>query len=930
MKRSKLRSHKNPRPSKKHCRCPFGQGEPYVSKKDQEHYGAKEAMWHDAAKYDWLKSREDIKSNSALDWAVEVLKREHPEHDSLYPWLIREIKKDRLQHKIYHHNEGYIPLTNEHANVLAYGTQDDPDFLEQQHQNNPTAFQFSDHNGMARNLTQDSLDQIADWMKYQKQAKKGIDIMQHDLPTAIRKAEKNDLGGEVVHTFDNGYNVVRLRNKRDMVREGDTMNHCIGSNGMGYIEKNDDGEGLYYSLRTPDNEPIGTAELEKTSDEYYKCPSCSQFTSGRDQTNYSGNDIGRLVEAKTVCPNDGTTLKEMDPETRVWKSIPGVESFPVKLDPHKPSAEVSRISQMFGPNDHLMDAYHEEMFNQFFGKHGHTYYNSDGEGEEGYEEDYEPWWENSYDLPEPTNADHMLDYLNQHTVDYAPDEWEQASNDADEHGLESPDLEMPDPSTWDLDTIFQDLASEDVDPERIKTIWNTIEKSAPEILPEWNNLAREWLDREYNSYLDPYGQEDAYTQTIPPSTPVAPGTPDAHYPATHPGEEYFARNLKHHLEKYRDPLTGEQHDSLHELAVDSNPPFHRKHDPIFDIWDDDKALPADPYGPRDPEELDWSQRSGLGVDQTYKGPYQREFEGEEGSHVRPFTERETDDPSYWEVGNRQRMMFPMGWYVDHKKRNLQQSDLPEHLFPPTNYSRPISRINEARYDRFADPGVPGQMPMWHNKRIYTPETDIGTTPGALLNTQVEPPTGAPVPGYNDQGDRNDGRPVGWWQASTKEAGPWTDVEAQPEGRERPVPRDDGYGVFPGVDVPQTIPHMNGRVIEYNGNLDNAFLMPEFSWRIPVVHDRHDDRFYVGKQAMEHGDMMKMFHHPSPYSDFGRYNPGYIDVGGQVGGGAGFYNNNNDIPPEFHDWVAQRFNTRSSETPPVKDEDIEWSNSQTTD
>src|SRR4051794_18347892 len=95
MARHNRRAHRNP--NGHWCWCPFGgaNAEPYAGPQDLEKYGSKEAMWHEAAKIDWLRGREDMQDPHWQKF-LDKLEQHFPDHDKLYPWLAREAKKERL------------------------------------------------------------------------------------------------------------------------------------------------------------------------------------------------------------------------------------------------------------------------------------------------------------------------------------------------------------------------------------------------------------------------------------------------------------------------------------------------------------------------------------------------------------------------------------------------------------------------------------------------------------------------------------------------------------------------------------------------------------------------------------------------------------------------------------------------------------------
>jgi hypothetical protein len=80
-----------------------------------------------------------------------------------------------------------------------------------------------------------------------------------------------------------GLKLVHLRNRRDLRNEGRTMQHCIGSNGMGYDQRaGRTASGLYYSVRDSrnDSQSVHVGDATARQDKYFKCPTCGKYDPG--------------------------------------------------------------------------------------------------------------------------------------------------------------------------------------------------------------------------------------------------------------------------------------------------------------------------------------------------------------------------------------------------------------------------------------------------------------------------------------------------------------------------------------------------------------------------------------------------------------------------------------------------------------------------
>lgn len=992
MKVRASRPHRNPNGN--WCHCPFGdpEKEPYASKTDWEAFGSVTAMWREAAKIDWLRDREDMQDTDSQQY-LNNLQTRFPEHDSLYPWLVREWKKDRVRPYTFHPSGGA------------------------QYQD-PYPFTHINHEGQNEGLDTHDLRTIQDWMKYKKQAKQGVDIMKHEIGPALHLARQNDLGGEIVHDFDaedhrdkldppyhhdedyrpNGFKMVRLRDKRDLRREGARCNHCIGSNGQGYDNKLANGDGLYYSLRDSKNQPHATLELNKVAESYMKCPNCGQFgtevfdpQTGGEKCRHCGfltspperpnpafdedryfqtihDDVASRKRMQESARADGIPVTDTDfesPEyvkkylddpvnTAAWKTpdetkdkllqrwkngearpavlpplrlppenVPEVQRFPVDLKKvgNKPNAMVAQPTQLFGNNDNKLEDWQEHLVNEFLAKHGHAYYESDGEPEEE-EEEYEPWWASSYNVPGASGEQEWIDHTNGDFHDYAPDEYHLAVSDADEHGFEPPELDNEEAP--DVDSVFEDMANNHlrngVKPQRIAEMFKTMQDQG--YGGEFRENAKNWLDDEYHPYLDPYGQHNGpgfdvsrNNHTVPFGQGPAPELPGSHYPDSHPSEKYFALNLQHHLDEYdrshdldRNRYPDEMGSGLRPQIPDIIHPQPEQpwgthgrspwSGPEQGTWPSPTAHPDEttfsPYRPNIPREIGEPPTPGLMPDAPLSSPnvqhdyfpettpdirHQRPIPGFEQAYgIRPF---DPFNKEYYPAGHAQGQLMPPAWYVDYEKRHAAPTTLPEHLFPP---------------DKFGYHVDPNQQTMWDNERAPLGEgfARVHTIPMRERSVALE--AGQPDPVMQQ------------WQASIQ-SGVWTDAE-----EERAQPLADSQT--------QIIKH-TPRILEIKPK--TPYLFADMNWRRPVVYDRNEDHMYVGQSAMEHNDMMRQIGKENPWTtqrDAAHWAaPGYIDTEGVLGGGLNFFND--ERPPQdehFHNWVRSALGVDRPQSNPYTEQD----------
>lgn len=397
------------------CGCPWG-----------EHQG-----WT-AARIDHLRGRPDLQDEDAQGFLKHLEEKGYP--DKLLNWIVREWKKDRLAMvggRLFSTSEGYHPFTPARA---------------------------------------------LEWEKTLNEAKRlgnGIDLMQHDYDALKQKMEEEAQAqsererpnlGQVVHQFDNGWTMRKLRNAREAQIEGDEMNHCVGSYGKG-IES---GENHIYSLRDPDNHPHATVQLNKDH------------------------------------------------------------------------PDATSIHQAYGRNDHpITDDDHREMVANWLDStpnlHGAQLdpWTHGEEGDEG-----QQWWDDVYTVPVETPEDYV--YHNHPTGgsmltyddawESLPEEYRQAVSEADEYGLDQPDLE---PTAPDWDSIIGDLTNPIAHPNYPKgkefenwrylhdDMFETL-KYNPEHFQEFYDAWNRWKSGEpvrtgphrYSPVADPYEESDPYHRSL--------------------------------------------------------------------------------------------------------------------------------------------------------------------------------------------------------------------------------------------------------------------------------------------------------------------------------------------------------------------------------------------------------------------------------
>lgn len=683
---SKRRRHRNP--NGHWCNCPWGQrqlNDPIDDLWEVEKYGSKKVAWlKESAKLDWLRGRPDMQEPHHQRF-LDYLEKSHPDHDNLFPWLARERKKGRLHFKDENDDESRI--------ARGYAIE-------------PT-INFTNHHGYHTPLDDDHLETLQDWMKYKKQAKQGVDIMQQHIGDAIDQSDKWDGMGETLHESEHypGWTVKLLRNRRDLRKEGERMNHCLG--GMNYHEDQARGDGAFYSVRDGQNDPHASLELRRA---------------------YGAEDA----------------------------------------DPRNPQGNHYHQGDYYGHGDGPVPYEAQEVMNEFMGPKGHYLEPSEHEEEE---EEFEPWWDSEYSIGGPESEEDWLAHSREEYEEAnLPEEYERAHRDAYDNDMEGPDLYVGDPNIEDIWNDFEwNHTRNGTDPHRVQEMFKTMDDGG--YGDEWREYANNWLQENYKEYLDPYGTDPEWNPTqrdqfsdphAPPQGPgrmQAPAIPGSYYPGrANPHDEYFARNLDYHLNANVDPETGEG------MAPYQTERMYPQENAGFDPQYKDNRVPRpdaggrgyrepNPFGPdgRAQQEIEglpdpdpWGRRTrpippprtGLPPEEEWQNsdlyknrqegekrdalphPYRGEPETwEEGGttnwHQLPIQGLQENAPQPGHVnqymrGEPQGRIFPKNWYVDRYSRRSGETDLPPHLFPPDRYVWHDLQPH------------PQQLPMWSANPAHIP------------------------------------------------------------------------------------------------------------------------------------------------------------------------------------------------------------------
>lgn len=357
-----------------------------------------------AAKIDWLQERPDKfkdteEGQSALNGLVTMCMR-NPKIDPLTPWLWREAKKRRIT-------------------IDSYGMVKHDDEI----------------------LIPENLAHWADWFESNSPTRRGVDIMQLKFPDFLdrisqwdeelraKMEEEQDSYGQVVHHFDDGWSIRRLRDRDEASTEGNKMGHCVGSYGDD-IER---GDCQIFSLRDHKNEPHATFEVKPGDDRRYR----------------RGFDVDN--------PRDWTVPDHVwEQGEREHKGVPISRIMDADIEPHEeailddfyrthgfPSIEDASLVQTQGKSNAEPLPEYQEKVQDFLDKHG--------------AKKWKKWWDDDdFKMEGHEDVASLLgDRDGTGDIEY-PDNYYEAMSDAERYGVDEPEAYFGEPQ-WDR--ILNDLTS---------------------------------------------------------------------------------------------------------------------------------------------------------------------------------------------------------------------------------------------------------------------------------------------------------------------------------------------------------------------------------------------------------------------------------------------------------------------------------------
>lgn len=456
--------HKNPWGDPCHC--------PWFRAIDKERVGAVK----EAAKIDWLRERPDVQKDPYKRFIVEHIFPRYPEEaDALLPWLMREYNKGnlRLHTNLGHNLEEFEKAKEEYENFIRAGF-DPNSFTGQDLRDSMDAWERGLHHianlgyGLHGDTEWGSGDPMGwardlnNMMTDLKRRGQGIDVMQHSYGQMLlklkqwkeeeerRKEEERRLNnGQVVHRFTDpkheGWTMRRLTNQDECSLEGELMGHCVGSYG------NDVQRGTtnIYSLRDAKNHPHVTMEIQPyyganpdDPTEWFVPPHTwdelpmkkFQGVPIENIRDYHDQTLPARLEGGMGETMPDHPAHEVFPEFMQRAMEGGTATPPIK----------GHVEQTYGKEDSAPIPEYSNMVDEFLAPHG-------------LEATNKKWWDDYYDMPGPETIRELVGYNRDDDAlglggypseewrEAEPDDYQNATIDADERGMDWPELRVGTP-----------------------------------------------------------------------------------------------------------------------------------------------------------------------------------------------------------------------------------------------------------------------------------------------------------------------------------------------------------------------------------------------------------------------------------------------------------------------------------------------------
>lgn len=256
------------------------------------------------------------------------------------------------------------------------------------HKHYPNMLTYSGGGGEGRFFTPDEATEAVGLLEKMQNHRQGLDVMQHKAHELIPKINDfrdwlkerdRERYGEILHRYNDGWTVRQLQNAEEARVEGEDMGHCVKAHGKAI----ENGHDLIISLRDHRNLPHATMQLYPD--------------------HWENSITGEVYDHGEHRPAG------------------------VKLIPRVGSG--SEVEQFYGKEDSPpLQEYTDRMNDWLHPTHGIA------------AETFEPWWDTTYEARGPETLNQFWDYLDGNYHEYAPDDYQSAMSDAEEHGMEGPDL----------------------------------------------------------------------------------------------------------------------------------------------------------------------------------------------------------------------------------------------------------------------------------------------------------------------------------------------------------------------------------------------------------------------------------------------------------------------------------------------------------
>lgn len=218
-----------------------------------------------------------------------------------------------------------------------------------------------------------------------------------------------------------------------------------------------------------------------------------------EEARIEGNDMGHCVGSYGGGIDQGyyNILSLRDPSNKPHGTLE-LDTGVWDPEDHSKGLQDAGVSQWYGKSNEAPKEEYTQRMKEALDPHGVTWGDWDDP-----EDQFEPWWDDSYTMEEPLDYEQYNSYANDPS-EWTPDEYWNACADAEEHGVDAPDLHSPD---IDYFKILEDAIEHR----------NNLQQTTPDLLKSFTENMHEMGDTRsfHDAFKDYWRQKDQWEEHRP-------------------------------------------------------------------------------------------------------------------------------------------------------------------------------------------------------------------------------------------------------------------------------------------------------------------------------------------------------------------------------------------------------------------------------